>query len=106
MVENFEKSFARMQAETHGVARHHGFQTYQKNYLYVPTKLALIMSEAAEALEAHRQGKESELTLELADIIIRTMDLAESLGINLGKAIVTKHRINATRDYMHGNKRY
>lgn len=94
------------QKETHDVAKAHGFQVYFDNPLYVPTKLALIMSEAAEALEWHRQGKPEELPHELADIVIRTMDLAESLGIDLQSAIESKHEQNKTRPFRHGNKLY
>jgi NTP pyrophosphatase (non-canonical NTP hydrolase) len=94
------------QIETYEVARAHGFQDYFDNPLYIPTKLALIMSECAEALEWHRQGKSEELPHELADIVIRTMDLAESLGIDLNAAIEAKHTMNKTRPMKHGNKLY
>jgi NTP pyrophosphatase (non-canonical NTP hydrolase) len=94
------------QEMTYKVAKEHGFQDYFDNPLYVPTKLALIMSECAEALEWHRMGKSEELPHELADIVIRTMDLAESLGIDLQKAIEIKHEFNKHRDIRHGNKLY
>ena len=102
----FRKAFRKLQSLTYSVAKEHGFQEYQDNPLYVPTKLALIGTEVAEAIEAHRTGKDAELDHELADIVIRTMDLAESLGINLADAIVTKHRVNCKREFKHGNKRY
>ena len=69
--------------------------------------MALIASEVSEALECHRAGHaENDLDHELADIVIRTMDLAESLGIDLAEAIVEKNEFNSTREFKHGNKLY
>ncbi len=102
----FMDSFSEFQRMTYDTAKAHGFQELEGNPLYVPTKLALIMSEGAEALEAHRQGKTEDLGHELADIVIRSMDLAQSLGINLGEEIVKKATFNADRPYKHGNKLY
>jgi hypothetical protein len=44
------------------------------------------------------------LPSELADIIIRTLDLAAFLGIDMDKAIVEKLTYNATRPHKHGGK--
>ena len=104
--QDFKSSFGTLQRETYATAKAHGFQEREGEALYVPTKLALIMSEGAEALEAHRQGKSEDLGHELADIVIRSMDLAESLGIDLAKEILTKAAFNANRPYKHGNKLY
>jgi NTP pyrophosphatase (non-canonical NTP hydrolase) len=103
---NFTETFQVIQKWTYDTARRHGFQELESNPLYVPTKLSLIMSEAAEALEWHRMGKTEELPHELADIVIRVMDLAESLKIDLASAIVVKAGFNSTREYKHGNKLY
>lgn len=43
---------------------------------------------------------------ELADIMIRVMDLAEYKGIDLEKHIELKMRYNSQREYKHGNKKY
>lgn len=102
----FASSFRSVQKNTYDTAKKHGFQEQELNPLYVPTKLALIMSEGAEALEWHRQGKTDELGHELADIVIRSMDLAESLGIDLAACIEAKAVFNADRPYKHGNKLY
>lgn len=41
---------------------------------------------------------------ELADVIIRTLDLTDELGIDIGQEIGRKLRFNKTRPYRHGNK--
>ena len=42
---------------------------------------------------------------ELADIIIRALDDARKLGVDIQSAIERKHKYNATRAFRHGNKR-
>lgn len=79
--------------------------------------LALIHSEVSEALEDVRRGRlgnwvrtsaESDkpigLNSELADIIIRTLDMCGALGIDIDAAVEAKHAYNATRPHRHGGK--
>jgi len=70
----------------------------------IATKIALIHSEASEALEGHRKSamddKLSHRTMvevELADVVIRVCDLAGRLGLNLGDAIAEKLEFNQSR---------
>lgn len=81
----------------------------------IPEKLCLIHSEVSEALEDYRVGKldttarESDgkpegFATELADIVIRVMDLAGALGIDLEAEIKRKMDFNDTRSYRHGGK--
>lgn len=82
----------------------------------IGAKLALIHSEVSEALECvrdgdmttrvstERPGKPEGLPSELADVVIRTMDLAEALGIDLWAAILEKDAYNATRKHRHGGR--
>lgn len=76
--------------------------------------IALIHSELSEALEADRNNiKESEhipafngIEEELADVIIRCIDLADEYGLRLPEAILAKHAYNTTRPKKHGGKKY
>lgn len=80
----------------------------------IPEKLCLIHSEVSEALEDYRvgrldtsieeDGKIAGLPTELADIVIRVMDLCGALGIDLEAEIARKHAYNVTRSYRHGGK--
>ena len=71
----------------------------------VPTKLMLIVSECAEAMEGHRKQLMDDklphreaLEVELADAAIRIFDLAGALGFDLGAAMAQKLKYNATRE--------
>lgn len=66
--------------------------------------LALIHSEVSEALEADREGNEEEYREELADIIIRVLDHAETEGINMESEIAAKCETNRKRPYKHGKE--
>ena len=66
--------------------------------------VALMHSELSEALEADRKGlKDDKLThrdgreVEFADVIIRILDTAEELGLDIGAAFVEKNRFNLKR---------
>jgi len=74
-----------------------------------------IHGEVSELWEAYRNSKLAahcdkpcDLTCaeeELADIVIRTMDLAVVMGISLGSAIKAKSDYNRTRSHRHGDKK-
>lgn len=70
------------------------------------TLLALIHSEVSEALEADRKGDQEGFEEELADVVIRILDLCGSRNIDLEDAILTKMERNKGRSYKHGNKAY
>ncbi len=67
--------------------------------------LMLIVSEIAEAMEGHRKGLNDDhlpnrpmIEVELADAIIRILDVAAGLGLDLGGAYVEKLAYNQTRE--------
>lgn len=76
--------------------------------------IANLHGECSELWEAARKGKLMEpcdkdpslcnLEEELADIIIRAFDTAKSYGVNIGEAILKKHKYNQSRPFMHGKR--
>jgi len=76
--------------------------------------VANLHGEASELWEEYRRGtlnspcdKPVQLTCieeELADIVIRAMDTAGRMGVDLGNAILKKSEYNRARPYRHGNK--
>jgi len=99
-----------LQADIHKNAVNKGFW----EEVNIGEKLALIHSEVSEALEDYRagkmniryreDGKPEGFPVELADIIIRVLDLAEYFKINLLPPMLEKHAYNETRPYKHGKK--
>jgi len=76
--------------------------------------LMLMVAELAEALEGLRHGNPpsehigefSAVEEELADVVIRVMDVAVARGWKVADAIVAKIEFNRGREYMHGGKRF
>ena len=81
---------------------------------YVASKLCLVHTEVSEAMEALRDGdmelrigeggKPEGFESELADVIIRVLDLAEALGMDMGKTMAAKMKYNETREHKHGGR--
>ena len=65
-------------------------------YDRVLANLALIHSEVSEALEAVRKDPDH-IGEELADVLIRTLELAHMLGIDIGPLTEAKMRQNRVR---------
>lgn len=105
----FVDFFGNVSRSVHANARAHGWWEEPRED---GTLIALIMSEAAEALEALRKGNKpdehcpqfSGAEVELADVVIRIMDMAEARGWNVAGAIVAKHEFNKGRPYKHGKE--
>lgn len=100
----------------HRVATEHGFWEPGPSF---PESLMLVVSEAGEALEDFRNGRyETEIytqsgpnsglpkpcgiPIELADIIIRVLDICGQYGIDLDNAVTMKMAYNKSRPYRHG----
>ncbi len=83
------------------------------NKVNVGEKLALCQSALSKALEASRKESYEQdehcpaftnFSIELADAVIRIMDLTEANGIPLIGAIMTKFKFNKTRPHKHGKR--
>jgi NTP pyrophosphatase (non-canonical NTP hydrolase) len=104
-----------LQNEAHETAVEKGWWDDVDPVKSIPEKLALIHSEISEALEAYRddqmgywqteEGKPEGFGVELADAIIRILDLAGALNISLEYCIESKMEYNKTRPHRHGNRR-
>jgi NTP pyrophosphatase (non-canonical NTP hydrolase) len=80
----------------------------------IPEMIALIHSEASEALESYRNGeplsfndkdgKPQGIASEFADIIIRIGHYSAILGIHIEAEVLRKLKYNSTRKYRHGGK--
>lgn len=97
--------------EVHQVAKDHGWHD-------APSKtdlecMMLMVSEVAEAVEEIRKGippnktyvvngKPEGTPVELADVLLRVFDYAESRNIDLVEAMLLKHEYNKSRPYKHG----
>lgn len=71
----------------------------------VAEKLCLVHSEISEAMEGHRKGLQDDklphrgmLEVEMADAVIRILDLCGALKLDLAGAIFEKLAYNKTRE--------
>lgn len=75
------------------------------NTTNIPLEFCYLQSEVTEAFQSwHKQKQQDDLGLELADIAIFTLGLAQMLGISLEKAILEKINTNEKRVYVDGMK--
>jgi len=118
---SFKTEFQRVQRQMYKISANHGFhdtdvlRTDAPQYReQVSQRLMLTVSELSEALEAIRHDnppdshipKFTGLEAELADAIIRIMDLAETTKSRLAEAILAKASYNSRREYLHGGKKF
>jgi NTP pyrophosphatase (non-canonical NTP hydrolase) len=107
----FAIEFAATVQEVNHIATEKGWWKGERNEGEL---IALMHSELSEALEAMRRGNPpddkipefSGVEAELADVIIRIMDMAASKGYRVGDAIVAKINYNKNRPYKHGGKKF
>lgn len=92
-----------------------GFYEHERNFGEL---LMLICSEAAEALEEHRDGrpfdeiyyktnnKPEGIPVELADILIRVLETMYHYNIDIDKVVREKVDYNKTRPFKNGRVNY
>ena len=79
----------------------HGFITDWNNML---SNLMLVVTEVAEAAECVRNDNRDGFNEEVADTIIRLLDIAGALEIDIEAEIKRKMFINEKRPYKHGKR--
>lgn len=102
--------FEDLAVEINGINRANGWnvmkpEEWAEQPYKIPGILALIHSEVSEALEAFRKDDMANFAEEMADVVIRVLDVCGGLGIDLGRGILDKLAKNRQRGYKHGGKK-
>lgn len=103
--------FEELSEQIHNNAVDKGFWPEEIDDIFVTKQLMMIVSEAVEVMEAIRKSKGDEaIADEMADIIIRTLDLHVGLiehgytTVSLTDAVEKKTAFNKTRPHRNGVK--
>lgn len=68
------------------------------------TSQVIHTSDTPKVIDGVDVNKPEGVPAELADIIIRVLDMAEHYGIDMEAALKEKHEFNKSRPYKHGGK--
>jgi len=98
-----------LQQDAHRIAVEHGWWDRPRS---AGEALMLVVTELAEAMEALRAESPksekipgfSKVEEELADAVIRILDLAGGHGLDIEGALEAKMHYNESRPYRHGGK--
>jgi NTP pyrophosphatase (non-canonical NTP hydrolase) len=108
--ENFISFFNYVSTKVHETAKSKGWWDNDRNDGEL---IALMHSELSEALEALRHDAVDDkipaflgVEAELADCIIRILDVAKARDWKVAEAIIEKIKFNDTRERMHGGKKF
>jgi NTP pyrophosphatase (non-canonical NTP hydrolase) len=93
------KSLNELAKICHTIAVEKGFWDEKRN---IGEALMLIVTELAEAMEAHRVQDQDNFREEIADAFIRLLDLCGGLKIDIEGEIDRKSQKNKNRPYKHG----
>lgn len=75
------------------------------NVFKIPAALGLVHSEVSEATEAFRESDRENFEEELVDVILRILNIARGLDIDVDHQIEKKIEMVKTREHRHGDKR-
>ena len=110
----FVEEFEQQQAWNFRINVQHGFEPDCEADYNVGEKIALIHAELSEGLEYIRKGDGQSdhipefrgIEEELADAVIRIMNLAQRKHYRLAEAMIAKRDFNNARPFKHGGKKF
>ena len=109
MIENMQKPFNTLAQKIVKINSANGWnvtvpEDWKQPYK-IPAILALITSEVSEALEDFRKDEKEHFAEEIADVLIRVLDLTGGMGIDIDEEVAKKLEINKKRGFRHGGKK-
>lgn len=99
----FEEYWKLAAMEVHQTAKEKGWWDVDTDETIV-VKFALIADEVFEAIRELRVGDRVKASKELADVIIRIMDVDQRYGLGVAEHIKPIMAANKNRAYRHGKK--